>query len=141
VPSGGVKLPILDNSGFEPLGPKQRHDVLELVEDYGGGGAAAVLPKSENSNFEPHFVLARCGIAAEVKEITDEVDDGSDGGWCAFVRDTVSCSGKRSRMSERGCCRWDSGPFRRPPRATRGQRGLPDWKARSQQKGASADDE
>ena len=30
---GGVKLLILDDWGLEPLGPEQRHDMLEIVED------------------------------------------------------------------------------------------------------------
>ena len=30
---GGVKLLILDDWGLEPLGPEQRRDLLEIVED------------------------------------------------------------------------------------------------------------
>ncbi len=29
---GGVKLLILDDWGLEPLGPEQRHDLLEIVD-------------------------------------------------------------------------------------------------------------
>src|SRR3954470_20541823 len=36
---GGVKLLILDDWGLEPLGPEQRHDLLEIVEDRYGRGA------------------------------------------------------------------------------------------------------
>src|SRR5207245_10266389 len=35
----GVKLLILDDWGLEPLGPEQRRDLLELVEERYGGGA------------------------------------------------------------------------------------------------------
>jgi hypothetical protein len=37
-----VKLFILDNWGLEPLGPEQRHDVLEIVEDRYGRGATLI---------------------------------------------------------------------------------------------------
>jgi len=36
---GGVKLLILDDWGLKPLGPEQRHDLLEIVEDRYGRGA------------------------------------------------------------------------------------------------------
>ncbi len=36
---GGVKLLILDDWGLEPLGPEQRRDLLEIVEDRYGRGA------------------------------------------------------------------------------------------------------
>jgi len=36
---GGVRLLILDDWGLEPLGPEQRHDLLEIVEDRCGRGA------------------------------------------------------------------------------------------------------
>jgi DNA replication protein DnaC len=36
---GGVKLLILDDCDLEPLGPEQRHDMLEIVEDRYGRGA------------------------------------------------------------------------------------------------------
>ena len=39
---GGVKLLILDDWGLEPLGPEQRHDVLEIVEDRYGRGATLI---------------------------------------------------------------------------------------------------
>ena len=39
---GGVKLLILDDCGLEPLGPEQRHDVLEIVEDRYGRGATLI---------------------------------------------------------------------------------------------------
>ena len=39
---GGVKLLILDDWGLEPLGPEQRHDLLEIVEDRYGRGATLV---------------------------------------------------------------------------------------------------
>jgi DNA replication protein DnaC len=39
---GGVKLLILDDWGLEPLGPKQRHDMLEIVEDRYGRGATLI---------------------------------------------------------------------------------------------------
>jgi DNA replication protein DnaC len=39
---GGVKLLILDDWGVEPLGPEQRHDLLEIVEDRYGGGATLI---------------------------------------------------------------------------------------------------
>jgi DNA replication protein DnaC len=38
----GVKLLILDDWGLEPLGPEQRHDVLEIVEDRYGRGATLI---------------------------------------------------------------------------------------------------
>ena len=39
---GGVKLLILDDWGLEPLGPEQRHDRLEIVEDRYGRGATLI---------------------------------------------------------------------------------------------------
>jgi hypothetical protein len=39
---GGVKLLILDDWGLEPLGPDQRHDMLEIVEDRYGRGAILI---------------------------------------------------------------------------------------------------
>ncbi len=39
---GGVKLLILDDWDLEPLGPEQRHDVLEIVEDRYGRGAILI---------------------------------------------------------------------------------------------------
>ena len=39
---GGVKLLILDDCGLEPLGPEQRHDMLEIVEDRYGRGATLI---------------------------------------------------------------------------------------------------
>src|SRR5215210_2778465 len=39
---GGVKLLILDDWGLEPLGPEQRHDLLEIVEDRYGHGATLI---------------------------------------------------------------------------------------------------
>jgi DNA replication protein DnaC len=39
---GGVKLLILDDWGLEPLGPEQRRDLLELVEDRYGRGATLI---------------------------------------------------------------------------------------------------
>jgi DNA replication protein DnaC len=39
---GGVKLLILDDCGLEPLGPEQRHDVLEIVEDRYGRGVTLI---------------------------------------------------------------------------------------------------
>ena len=39
---GGVKLLILDDWGFEPLSPEQRHDLLEIVEDRYGRGATLI---------------------------------------------------------------------------------------------------
>jgi DNA replication protein DnaC len=41
-PLGGVKLLILDDWGLEPLGPEQRHDLLEIVEDRYGRGATLI---------------------------------------------------------------------------------------------------
>lgn len=38
----GVKLLILDDWGLEPLGPDQRHDLLEIVEDRYGRGATLI---------------------------------------------------------------------------------------------------
>jgi DNA replication protein DnaC len=42
---GGVKLLILDDWGLEPLGPEQRHDLLEIVEDRYGRGATLITSK------------------------------------------------------------------------------------------------
>jgi DNA replication protein DnaC len=39
---GGVKLLILDDWGLEPLGPEQRHDMLEIVEDRYARGATLI---------------------------------------------------------------------------------------------------
>jgi DNA replication protein DnaC len=39
---GGVKPPILDDWGLEPLGPDQRNDVLEIVEDRYGCNATLI---------------------------------------------------------------------------------------------------
>ena len=39
---GGVKLLILDDWGLEPLGPEQRHDMLEIVEDRYGRGSTLI---------------------------------------------------------------------------------------------------
>ena len=39
---GGVKLLILDDWGLEPLGPEQRHDLLEIAEDRYGRGATLI---------------------------------------------------------------------------------------------------
>src|SRR5207249_9163086 len=39
---GGVKLLILDDWGLEPLGPEQRQDMLEIVEDRYGRGATLI---------------------------------------------------------------------------------------------------
>ena len=38
----GIKLLILDDWGLEPLGPEQRRDMLEIVEDRYGRGAALI---------------------------------------------------------------------------------------------------
>src|SRR3954464_11180321 len=39
---GGVKLLILDDWGLEPLGPEQRRDLLEIVEDRYGRGSTLI---------------------------------------------------------------------------------------------------
>ena len=39
---GAVKLLILDDWGLEPLGPEQRRDLLEIVEDRYGRGATLI---------------------------------------------------------------------------------------------------
>jgi DNA replication protein DnaC len=39
---GGVKLLILNDWGLEPLGPEQRRDMLEIVEDRYGRGATLI---------------------------------------------------------------------------------------------------
>ena len=39
---GGVKLLILDDWGLEPLGPEQRRDMLEIVEERYGRGATLI---------------------------------------------------------------------------------------------------
>jgi DNA replication protein DnaC len=39
---GGVKLPILDDGGLEPLGPEQRHDMLEILEERYSRGATLI---------------------------------------------------------------------------------------------------
>jgi len=39
---GGVRLLILDDWGLEPLGPEQRRDLLEIVEDRSGRGATLI---------------------------------------------------------------------------------------------------
>ena len=39
---GGVKLLILDDWGLRALGPEQRHDMLEIVEDRYGRGATLI---------------------------------------------------------------------------------------------------
>jgi DNA replication protein DnaC len=39
---GGVKLLILDDWGLEPLGPEQRRDLLEIVEERYGRGATLI---------------------------------------------------------------------------------------------------
>jgi DNA replication protein DnaC len=39
---GGVKLLILDDWGLEPLGPEQRRDLLEIVEDRYERGATLI---------------------------------------------------------------------------------------------------
>jgi DNA replication protein DnaC len=39
---GGVKLLILDDWGLEPLGPEQRHDLLETLEERYGRGATLI---------------------------------------------------------------------------------------------------
>ena len=39
---GGVKLLILDDWGLEPVGPEQRQDMLEIVEDCYGRGATLI---------------------------------------------------------------------------------------------------
>ena len=39
---GGVKLLILDDWGLEPLGPEQRDDMLEIVEDRYSRGATLI---------------------------------------------------------------------------------------------------
>jgi DNA replication protein DnaC len=39
---GGVKLLILDDWGLKPLGPEERHDMLEIVEDRYGRGATLI---------------------------------------------------------------------------------------------------
>jgi DNA replication protein DnaC len=39
---GGVKLLILDDWALEPLGPEQRHELLEIVEDRYGRGATLI---------------------------------------------------------------------------------------------------
>jgi DNA replication protein DnaC len=38
----GVKLLILDDWGLEPLGPEQRRDLLEIVEERYGRGATLI---------------------------------------------------------------------------------------------------
>ena len=40
---GGVKLLILDDWGLEPLGPEQRRDLLEIVEDRYGRGSSTLI--------------------------------------------------------------------------------------------------
>jgi DNA replication protein DnaC len=39
---GGVRLLILDDWGLEPLGPEQRRDLLEIVEERYGRGATLI---------------------------------------------------------------------------------------------------
>jgi DNA replication protein DnaC len=39
---GGVKLLILDDWGLEPIGPEQRRDLLEIVEERHGRGATLI---------------------------------------------------------------------------------------------------
>jgi DNA replication protein DnaC len=39
---GGVSLLILDDCGLEPLGPEQRRDLLEIVEERYGRGATLI---------------------------------------------------------------------------------------------------
>jgi DNA replication protein DnaC len=39
---GGVKFLILDDWSLEPLGPEQRRDMLEIVEDRYGRGATLI---------------------------------------------------------------------------------------------------
>ena len=39
---GGVKLLIHDYWGLEPLGPEQRHDLLEVAEERYGRGATLI---------------------------------------------------------------------------------------------------
>ena len=39
---GGVKLPILDDWGLEPMGAGQRRDLLEIVEERYGRGATLI---------------------------------------------------------------------------------------------------
>jgi DNA replication protein DnaC len=39
---GGVRLLIIDDWGLEPLGPEQRRDMLEIVEDRYGRGATLI---------------------------------------------------------------------------------------------------
>ena len=39
---GGVRLLILDDRGLEPLGPDQRRDLLEIVEERYGRGATLI---------------------------------------------------------------------------------------------------
>jgi DNA replication protein DnaC len=46
---GGVKLLILDDWGLEPLGPEQRRDMLEIVEERYGRGATLIT-----SDRRPH---------------------------------------------------------------------------------------
>jgi DNA replication protein DnaC len=39
---GGLKLLILDDWGLAPLGPEQRHDLLEIAEERYGRGATLI---------------------------------------------------------------------------------------------------
>jgi DNA replication protein DnaC len=43
---GGVKLLILDDWGLKPLGPEERHDMLEIVEDRYGRGATMITSQT-----------------------------------------------------------------------------------------------
>jgi len=50
---GGVKLLILDDWGLEPLGPEQRHDMLEIVEDRYGRGATLITSQIPVDRWHP----------------------------------------------------------------------------------------
>src|SRR6476646_8837908 len=49
----GVKLLILDDWGLEPLGPEQRHDMLEIVEDRYGRGATLITSQIPVDRWHP----------------------------------------------------------------------------------------
>jgi len=50
---GGVKLLILDDWGLQPLGPEQRHDLLEIAEERYGRDAASRARQSSIRREQP----------------------------------------------------------------------------------------
>ena len=48
-----VELLILDDWGLEPLGPEQRHDMLEIVEDRYGRGATLITSQIPVDRWHP----------------------------------------------------------------------------------------